>query len=352
MRSGVGLLRGERAAMIWPHLAVIAFTAAAFGSAPALARPTLPFGVRIPASRSREPVILLARRRYNRGIGAGAIVAFVVVLFDWLAPEVVLLALTAAYSLLGGLAHRSIAAAKRAEGWYAGARQAVTTDTSLRSDPVRPQWILLVPAVVLAAATAVSGWLTGAAGFSMVFAQVAVIVLISLMAVAISRARPEIDAAQPSVSASRYREYLHGVLALLLISAGCVNATLLVVSLQQWGVVEKTVPVTVVAYLPLAAAFIAWLGFTVRAGDAGHRLRPGRDEPETRYEQRDDDRHWYVAGMVYVNRNDPALLVHRRVGTYWTLNLGHPVAWLVLAAVAVAGVLTGLGIVTLPEKGV
>ncbi|AGM06770.1 DUF1648 domain-containing protein [Amycolatopsis keratiniphila] len=337
--------------MIWLHLALIAFIAAAFGSAPTLARPTLPFGVRIPAKRSGEAVILLARRRYNRGIGLGAIVACAVVLFGWLAPEVVVLALTAVYSLLGGLAHRSIAAAKREEGWYSGTRQAVSTDTSLRSDPVRPQWILLTPSVVLAVATAVSGWLAGAAGFSTVFAPIAVIVLTSLMAVAISRARPEIDAAQPAVSASRYREYLHGVLALLLISAGCVNATLLVVSLQRWGVVETTVPVTIVAYLPLAAAFIAWLGFTVRTGDAGHRLPRAGDEPETRYEQRDDDRHWYAAGMVYLNRNDPALLVHRRVGTYWTLNLGHPIAWVVLAAVAVAGVLTALGIVTLPEKG-
>ncbi|MEU9690154.1 DUF5808 domain-containing protein [Amycolatopsis japonica] len=337
--------------MIWLYLALIAFTAAAFASAPALARPTLPFGVRIPARRSGEAVVLIARRRYNRGIGAGAVVACVVVLFDWLAPEVVLLVLAGIYSLLGCLAHRSIAAAKREEGWYSGTRQAVTTDTSLRSDPVRPQWILLTPAAVLAVATAAGGWFTGAAGFSTVFAQVLVIVLTSLMTVAISRARPEIDAAQPSASASRYREYLHGVLALLLISAGCVNATLLVVSLQLWGVVDTTVPVTIVAYLPLAAAFIAWIGFTVRAGDAGHRLPRAGDEPETRYEQRDDDRHWYAAGMVYLNRNDPALLVHRRVGTYWTLNLGHPIAWVVLAAVAVAAVLTGFGVVTLPAKG-
>ncbi|EME62629.1 membrane protein [Amycolatopsis decaplanina DSM 44594] len=336
---------------VWLHLALIAFTAAAFGSAPALARPTLPFGVRVPARRSREAVILLARRRYNRGIGAAAIAACAVVLLGWLAFEAVLVGLVVVCSLLGGLAQRSIVAAKRKEGWYAGTRQAVATDTSLRSDPVRPQWILLAPAVLLAVATAVVGLFAGAASFSTIVAQVLVIGLVALMTVAISRARPEIDAAQPSASASRYREYLHGVLGLLLISAGCVNATLLVVSLQLWDVAETTVPVTIVAYLPIATAFIAWIGFSVRAGDAGHRLPPTGDEPETRHEQRDDDRHWYAAGMIYVNRDDPALLVHRRVGTYWTLNLGHPVAWLVLVAVAVAGVLTGFGVVALPTKG-
>lgn len=335
---------------LWLNLALIAFTAATFASAPALARPTLPFGVRVPARRTGEAVILLARRRYNRGIAAGAGVACGVVLIGGLDTEIVLIGLLAAYSLLGGLAGRSIASAKREEGWYTGTTQAVTADTSLRSDPVRPQWILLAPAVLLTVVTAVIGLFADTANFSTVLTQLLVLVLVPILTIAISRARPEIDAAQPSASASRYREYLHGVLSLLLISAGCVNATMLVVSLQLWQVVETTVPTTIVAYLPLVAAFIAWIVFSVRAGDAGHRLSPTVDEPETRYEQRDDDRYWHAAGMVYLNRNDPALLVHRRVGTYWTLNLGHPIAWVVLAAVAVTGLLAGLGVVTLPAK--
>ncbi|MBB5857735.1 DUF1648 domain-containing protein [Amycolatopsis umgeniensis] len=334
------------------NLALIVFTAGVFLSAPALSRPTLPFGVRIPAGRAEEPVIALVRRRYNRGIGAAALIACAAVVFTRLAPDVVLIGLVVAYSLLGGLAHRSITAAKRDGGWYAGTRQAVAADTSLWSDPVRPQWILLTPAGLLAVATAAIGLSKDVTAFSTVIAQALLVVLISLLAIAIPRARPEIDAAQPSASASRYREYLHGVLSLLLISAGCVNATLLVVSLQVWEIVETTVPVTIVAYLPLAAAFLAWIVFAVRAGDAGHRLSPIGDEAETPYEQRDDDRYWHAAGMVYLNRGDPALLVHRRVGTYWTLNLGHPVAWLVLALVAVAGVLAGTGVVPLPAKGV
>jgi len=338
-------------APVWLQLALIGFTAAVFRSAPALARPTLPFGVRIPAGRLGEPVIALVRRRYNRGVVATALVACAAVLFGGTTQDVVLVALVVVYSLLGSLAHRSIVTAKRDGDWYAGTRQAVAADTSLRSDPIRPQWILLVPAVLLAVVTALVGLLGNFGSFSTVFAQVLVVVLFALLAVAIPRARPEIDAARPTSSAKRYREYLHGVVSLLLISAGCANATLLVVSLQLWGVFETTVPITIVGYLPLVAAFLAWTVFAVRNGDAGHRLSPSSEDAETRYEQRDDDRYWYAAGMVYLNRNDPALLVHRRIGTYWTLNLGHPIAWVVLAAVAVAGVLAGLGVVTLPAKG-
>jgi uncharacterized membrane protein len=67
--------------------------------------------------------------------------------------------------------------------------------------------------------------------------------------------------------------------------------------------------------------------------------------------QRDDDRYWHLAGMVYLNRRDPAALVHRRVGMYWTLNLGHPVTWAILTVIVLAAVLTGLGVIDLPTRG-
>jgi uncharacterized membrane protein len=44
------------------------------------------------------------------------------------------------------------------------------------------------------------------------------------------------------------------------------------------------------------------------------------------------DRYW-PAGLVYVNRGDPALLVPKRFGIGYTLNFGNPRAWLVLAAI-------------------
>ncbi|WP_310964851.1 DUF5808 domain-containing protein [Nocardioides terrisoli] len=50
----------------------------------------------------------------------------------------------------------------------------------------------------------------------------------------------------------------------------------------------------------------------------------------------DDDRHW-LAGTIYFNRDDPRILVPKKLGLGIgrTLNLGHPVSWLFLAAVCV-----------------
>jgi uncharacterized membrane protein len=42
------------------------------------------------------------------------------------------------------------------------------------------------------------------------------------------------------------------------------------------------------------------------------------------------DSHWKL-GMIYFNRSDPALVVEKRFGIGWTLNIGHPVSWILLA---------------------
>ncbi len=50
---------------------------------------------------------------------------------------------------------------------------------------------------------------------------------------------------------------------------------------------------------------------------------------------RDDDRFW-KAGLIYVNRDDPALLVGSRFGVGWTFNLANPTAWLFIAAIVLS----------------
>ncbi|GAA4527583.1 DUF1648 domain-containing protein [Amycolatopsis samaneae] len=363
-------------------LALIALITVTFWSAPALARPTLPFGVRVPGRRAAEPAIVRARHRYTRGVALLGALTYAVVgavslgFGRELPPALVLPILAACCCGLGYQAHRAVAAAKRDGDWYAGTRQAVATDTSLRTDPVRPQWILLAPAVALLVLTAGIGvWRYGAlpptlptpndlvvdagrrgtttfaAAFATVIAQLVLVLLIGLLAVALPRARPELDAARPAGSAAQYRAYLGGVLRLLFVSACGVTASLLVISLQVWEILPATVAVTVVGYLPLAAATVAWAVFAVRAGDAGHRLPAGETDDESPRVQRDDDRHWYAAGMIYLNRRDPAVLVHRRAGAVWTLNLGHPVSWAVLAAIALVAALAGFGVIELPTRG-
>jgi uncharacterized membrane protein len=48
------------------------------------------------------------------------------------------------------------------------------------------------------------------------------------------------------------------------------------------------------------------------------------------------DSCWFLGGHLYFNRADPTLFIEKRTGLGYTLNLGNPVSWLVVAGFAVA----------------
>lgn len=77
-----------------------------------------------------------------------------------------------------------------------------------------------------------------------------------------------------------------------------------------------------------------------RIRPAGSGQRPGRAAAAGR----DDDRFW-KAGLVYINRTDPAIMVTSRIGVGWTLNLGNPAAWLIIAAIIAT--VAGLAVITI-----
>ncbi|UBU14367.1 DUF1648 domain-containing protein [Nonomuraea gerenzanensis] len=338
---------------------------------PALAQPTLPFGVRVPGDRAADPAVIAQRRAYVR------LVLLAMVLSAPLAAAFGRLWL-AAFGMtclaLYHRAHRRIRAAKQAGRWLVGRRQGVTVDTSFRSDPVRMPWRWILPAVAITLATAALGWwrydalpatlahfhgvgvdparrapTTALAAFEPVLFQVAVTLALPALTVVLLRARPDLDAARPAGSARRYRVYLRGMARLSLLGAACVNFSLFIAALRLWEVAAVG---TAAAALPLAALVLGPLAWEWRAGQGGHRLPalPGEEKEDSGLVQRDDDRHWFLAGTVYANRQDPAVVLHARFGQSWTLNLGHPVTWAVVAALAALVLLALTGVIDLPER--
>jgi len=75
------------------------------------------------------------------------------------------------------------------------------------------------------------------------------------------------------------------------------------------------------------------------------RLQPAnlRDPLVPRPDAVDDDAHW-KGGLFYVNRDDPALMVPRRFGLGWTINLGRPagIAITILLFLAIAALVTSV----------
>jgi uncharacterized membrane protein len=50
----------------------------------------------------------------------------------------------------------------------------------------------------------------------------------------------------------------------------------------------------------------------------------------------------WKAGIIYVNRNDPARIVEKRFGIGYTMNFGHPESWVVLALILLLPLVLGL----------
>lgn len=364
--------------MTLPGIAGLLLVAAVTGGwslVAAITPPTLPFGVRVPPERIADREIRMTRRRYRRDLLVTAITATIAVIPALLliGPSIVLSAVPLILGLAGfgfyWRAHSHLRHVKARDDWYAGTRQVVVADTRLRTDPVRPAWrwwwpspaILAVSAVIativypdlpatlpnvdeLTSSSAQRIDTTPLAAFSPVLLQAGFVLLVPLLVIGVCRSRPELDAARPNVSVRRWRTYLSGMTTILLLSGSAINLALLMVGLRLWEVLDDTAVIAGLSYLPVAGLVIALVVFEVRVGYGGHRLLPRPDEEaediaeDDGSVQRDDDRYWHLGGFLYLNRDDPAILVHQRaVGGSWTLNLGHPIVWLLLLAATVIG---------------
>jgi uncharacterized membrane protein len=325
---------------------------------PSVSSPTVPFGVRVPAQRAGDSTVVREVRIYRwRVLIGGLLVAAVGVGFYLLTGATLLLPLSVLV-LLGFwyvcffLAHQEIRAAKTAGAWFEGLHQGISVDTGLRTDPPRFPWLWLAPAVVITAATAVTGVLLypsmpqflavhyGAKGlpdrevaksigaaFSLVFVQVGMTALLAGMAVSIVRSRADLDPAHPKGSARWSRHYISlGAKALLGLVA-MIDLGMFGSSLLMWtGTVTAWAPLTIA--LPILAAVVVTVVVLAR-----NNLKRGENGEETGLTHRDDDKYWR-GGLFYINREDHALLVPRRFGIGWTLNWANPRAAMLLAGVA------------------
>lgn len=70
-----------------------------------------------------------------------------------------------------------------------------------------------------------------------------------------------------------------------------------------------------------------YLSFTT--GQGGSRIKYGTMINDGKTINRDDDKYWKL-GVIYFNRNDPALFLEKRFGVGWTINFARPVAWMTL----------------------
>ncbi|WP_040337632.1 DUF1648 domain-containing protein [Candidatus Blastococcus massiliensis] len=339
--------------MTWSALALgwgmTALVGGTFLVTPALARPTLPLGVSVPADRIEDPAVRLALRGYRLAVLAVTAVALALTGALAFAAPTAAVAVPVLLVTVGGMvafvrARRPVMAAKAAEDWYAGKpvrmSAAVTTE---RAAEVPVRWYV-ASAALLATTTVVgalryddlpgrvpvhwdlSGTPDGFADTSPwtalgpVWIGWATLALMVVLAFVAARMPLRVHPGDPAEHALRRAHAQRGAAQWVLASITLATTALVcALGLDAWLHPEElrwsavVLPLFVVAVV--AATVESVRRYRRALGDADRSPAPARAEAP------DDDRFW-PGGLAYVNRDDPSVWVPKRVGIGWTVNLG------------------------------
>lgn len=351
---------------------------------PAITHPTLPLGVSVPQARVADPVIAASVRRYRRWVLMSLALGLVLsVVLGIAAPTVGVIVPALLMSVLGMgsyvVSREAIARAKREGGWYddVPVRLAADVTAARVSAPIPFGWYLAAT-VLLAIATGIgvaaypalpdplpihwdlNGVANGFAGksvwsaFGVVLVGLGVVALLFALSFLVRVAPSRRMASDSPALATRRAEVQQHLLGGLLGQVTLITSALLAgLTVAGWlAPTSALLPiVSVVLFLVLLALAIAAYFVGYRRAMVPRTEVPGSAELQhpapSAVDAPDDDRYW-KAGLVYVNRRDPALLVPKRFGAGWTINVGHPagmaigvVILLIIAGAVVLAALTG-----------
>lgn len=316
---------------------------------PSIMDATLPFGVRIPPQRVDEPVIASVRRIYHVGL---VVIGLLVGAASWfvainyvpvLAGAGAVLAVVILLGINYYIAHQRLLQVKEREHWYEGLRQVVMVDTSTHQQPIRPDLIWLVLALILLAMmiilssvpysmfSALTPPHIDKSSSTFVFPVTAILLtgLLTWIAYVLPNGRQQLDPTHPEEDSQHQHRVRKSWSNALLWCASIINMMFLVLELFNLQILTSDTPgsriisTTMVLFIPIA--LIVLIGYLAVKNIRGSSQRKqGQDGPPP-FVARDDDRYW-IAGMFYVNPNDAALMIPRRFGIGWTMNFGHPLA--------------------------
>lgn len=356
--------------------ALITFASGALTAiVPWLTRRREAFAVTIPESAQADPRIRALRRLYCAAVlaisaGAAAFVPHVSPsAHPLLLTAVICLPFAAAFILML-MCRGRVRALKRAEGWGAHADQASAFVAPAGTEIPRAlslSWSLIYVPIILATLAislalypampdpvAVHFNAQGMAdnfidkGWQIIAMPAAIQAFVALCLVAshwtIIRSKRPASSEAPVASALAYGMFARAQSVVLLFTGVLVLAAMALFPFTCAGLVtpmESFIAIMAIVAIACAASF----GVSIVYGQSGSRLL--RRMTAANSLSFDDDAYW-KAGVFYVSREDPAVILPKRFGVGWAMNWGNPRSWLlcaglILAAAAFIVALAALG---------
>lgn len=343
---------------------------ALLAAVPWLTRRREAFAVTVPESAQADPRIRRLKRAYlavELAISVASAVAAVPLTAASPLALTVVVCLPVASGFVLMLAFRSrVRAIKRAEGWEA--RGSVSSAFVGHGDDGVPgalplAWELLhVPVMLATLALAMALYpsmpdqvpvhynMAGEVdslmekGWRVVLMPVAIQAFLAACLVVthwmILRSRRPTSPESPAASAIAYGMFARAQSVTLLITGLAINTCMALMPLAFAGVVSSLFAIAALLVVSVAVCALG-IGVSLVYGQSGSRLLR-RMGASSRLDF-DDDECWR-AGIFYVNRDDPSVVVPKRFGVGWAMNWGNPRSWAIMAGfvVLIAAFMVGI----------
>lgn len=371
-RHGENTGKGVSQMMSWLTAALVAIVAlegTCVAVTPWVTRHTVCFGVSVPASAQRDPEIRRLKIGYTLWTGSASAIAVLACIACAIfrgatgvtiaISAVSILLIIASFALILAYRKRTMRI-KQERGWKATKfKRAAFLAENAGPDPLNLRWELLhlmpIAATIIAAialygampdrlathaniAGHIDGW--SDKSWPTVLGMPLAVQLIMAAAMtathaAIIHSPRQLDPEHPSVSGYAYGRFARAWsiyalvvgLALSLGFAGLVPTYANWWSLGEWGMLMMVIALAMlIAALVLAVTFGQSGSLIWQPDDTAENGDTGDDAMSD-----DDDAEWLL-GAFYFSRENPAIVVPKRIGVGYTLNLARPATWLICAA--------------------
>lgn len=328
---------------------------------PFFSRKTTVFGVSIPEPYVQHQQLQLFKKHYSMVVGSIALAFLlgqILLLFTAIQEEKFVLIsfiLLCVMLLLSAALHMSyhlkIKKLKKQENWEAHVKTVYVTDLSIRdSDEVLSPTFFALPIIVTFAlitftymnynaipdvfathwnaAGEVDGWIEKTWISVIVTPLILLGIQISSFIMSFGMKSAKIQLSAQAKEASANRELAHRKYGSWYLAAMNYNMTILLVVLHYTTVIlqNQTAPY----FFPLFIVFMivsfgGLILFIWKLSKSNERF----DDLHTNETASADDRYWKW-GIVYINKNDPSLLVEKKYGVGWTVNMANKWSYIIL----------------------
>lgn len=256
---------------------------------------------------------------------------------------------------------------KRERQWASPVMQTVVVDTSFRRSKLTVSSYWFIPHILLALATLVivvafydqfpnelilkydfSGNATHVVDKSLqallwpIATQFILIAMFLFINYSIVISKQQIDVADPEASRQRSIIFRHSWSVFIVVTGFLMTLLFSFIPLAQLLKLDPS-SILIVSMIVPGIVMIGSIWLSVRLGQGGSRIRIEGSQSAVGSGFSDDDRYWKLGG-IYYNPADPALFLEKRFGIGWTINFGHKLSWVIMAAlvvVIIASILMG-----------